>query len=489
MAPTPLSFRTRRPVTRPLARVMAAGLLAAGMLTAGCNDFIGAPSAIANPNNPTQASNNQLLTGVQVNQTALLTGDIARTVGLWMQQFSGTQGQYVSYATYDIAEDFTNGAWGTIYQGGGLQDLRLIQSRADAAGDSTTAGIARVIEGLIVGTAADLWGDIPYTSALSVAEKATRDPQAQVYAAVQTTLDRGITQLRANQGAGPGAADIWYAGNRVRWIEAANTIKARFHLHTAERPGTAPDGTPAFAAAAYQAALAAAQQGISSPANNLRTYQSSSPTEQNLWFQFTVNARNGYLSPSDYFVDLLKSRNDPRLTTYFQPSGGSEIFGSPTDNGAPANTARLNSATVGAAGYRQPLVTYTENQLIIAEAQYRLGNPGAALTAFNNARTAQDLPAATSLQTGAAGLAQIMTEKYIALFQNLEIWNDYKRTCVPALRPLEAAGAGLRIPARFLYPETERTSNSTNIPLPEDQDPRNPNDPNPCSVGGVRTSD
>jgi hypothetical protein len=41
----------------------------------------------------------------------------------------GHAGQYVSYATYDIAEDFTNGAWGTIYQGGGLQDLRLI-SRA-----------------------------------------------------------------------------------------------------------------------------------------------------------------------------------------------------------------------------------------------------------------------------------------------------------------------------------------------------------------------
>ena len=26
-----------------------------------------------------------------------------------------------------------------------------------------------------------------------------------------------------------------------------------------------------------------------------------------------------------------------------------------------------------------------------------------------------------------------MTEKYIALFQNIEVWNDYKRTCLPAL--------------------------------------------------------
>jgi hypothetical protein len=152
--PQPGAGRRRAP------RALALGLLAAGAL-AGCNDFIAAPSAVANPNNPTQASNNQLLVGVEVNQTALLTGDLARTIGLWMQQFSGTQGQYVSYATYVVAEDFTDGAWGTIYQGGGLQDLRLIQSRADASGDSVTAGIARVIEGLVIGTAADFWGDVP----------------------------------------------------------------------------------------------------------------------------------------------------------------------------------------------------------------------------------------------------------------------------------------------------------------------------------------
>jgi hypothetical protein len=310
-----------------------------------------------------------------------------------------------------------------------------------------------------------------------------------VYAAVQQVLDRGIAQLQSGSGNGPGGADLWYEGDRVKWIQAANTIKARFYLHTAERQGTAPDGTPAFDPAAYQAALTAAQRGISATTNNLQSYQSTSPTEQNLWYQFTVNARNGYLSPSDYFVNLLKQRNDARLTQYFQPGGGTEIIGAPTDNGAPANAARLNAQTVGAPGYRQPIVTYRENQFIIAEAQHRLNNPGAALAAVNNARAAQGLAALGTLGTGAAGLAQVMTEKYIALFQNPEIWNDYKRTCVPQLQPLEAAGSGARIPARFLYPLLERTTNGANIPEPSAQPVRNDNDPNPCTVNGVRTSD
>jgi hypothetical protein len=474
---------------RAPARALAAALLAAA--AAGCDDFIAAPSATENPNYPTAASNSQLLVGVLVNQTALLTGDIARTLSLWTQQFSGTDRQYFSYATYDVGEDFTNGAWATIYQGGGLQDLRTIQSRADAAGDSTTAGIARVVEGLIVGTAASLWGDIPYSTALDPSAKATLDRQLEVYAAVQRVLDRGIVQLSANRGAGPGPADLWYGGDRTKWLQAANTIKARFLLHTAERQGTAADGTPNFDRAVYEAALAAAQRGIASPANDLRSYQSGSPTEQNLWYQFTVIQRAGYLAPSDYFVNLLTTRQDPRLAQYFAPgSGTTSIVGAPSANGGPAaDVAQLNPAGPGSPSYRQPIVTYAETQFIIAEAQYRLGNAAAALTAVNAARAAAELPALPAVSTGAAGLAEIITEKYIALFQNPEVWNDYKRTCLPALQPVAGAGAGARIPARFLYPDSERQSNGDNIPDPATQPKRNANDPNPCTVAGRQTSD
>jgi len=74
-----------------------------------------------------------------------------------------------------------------------------------------------------------------------------------------------------------------------------------------------------------------------------------------------------------------------------------------------------------------------------------------------------------------------MTEKYIALVQNPEVWNDYKRTCFPPLTPNGAVSN--KIPSRFLYPDAERNANTENIPVPGSQPARNANDPNACFVG------
>ena len=102
-----------------------------------------------------------------------------------------------------------------------------------------------------------------------------------------------------------------------------------------------------------------------------------------------------------------------------------------------------------APGYLQPLATYVENELILAEAAWNLAGGGAAgnaaaLPHVTNARAAQGLGAIP-----VTGLATIMTEKYIALFENMEVWNDYKRTCVPVLAP---GGGATAIPGQARLP-------------------------------------
>ena len=65
------------------------------------------------------------------------------------------------------------------------------------------------------------------------------------------------------------------------------------------------------------------------------------------------------------------------------------------------------------------------------------------------------------------------------LFQNPEVWNDYKRTCLPVLKP--ALGRS-RIPGRIYYGITEEQTNS-NTPPSSSQNLftfRNANDPNGC---------
>ena len=123
--------------------------------------------------------------------------------------------------------------------------------------------------------------------------------------------------------------------------------------------------------------------------------------------------------------------------------------------------------------FRQPILTWEENQLILAETNFRLAGPVAAQPYLNAVRTARGKGiVVASLQT-------IMEEKYIALFQNIEVWNDWKRTCLPTLTP---ALGRTTIPGRLYYGQTEEQTNP-NTPPSSAQNlftVRNPNDPNPC---------
>jgi hypothetical protein len=306
-----------------------------------------------------------------------------------------------------------------------------------------------------------VWGDIPYSQAVSDTLTPKLDPQEQVYAGIQAKLDTAVTMLTAKTGAGPGAADLWYGGDAAKWLRLAHTLKARNYLHVAERQGNA----------AYQSALAEAQKGLQK-GDDLRSYQSEDPNEQNTWYQFITIQRSGYMSPGAFLVNLLQTRNDPRLPQYFDPNAQGQYVGAAPGQQGSASISTFDEARTGPA-FRQPIVTAAENQLIIAESAFRLGQTGVALTALNAERADAGLPA-----VGSTSLADIMAEKYIALFQNIEVWNDWKRTCLPALTP--AAGTVGGIPARLLYAQSERNTN-TNIPLPSDQPARNWNDPNACS--------
>ena len=426
----------------------------------GCSSFLDAPDATTNPNQPTIANASQLLVSTETALNQQYTSDIARTVCVWMQQCAGTDRQYRQLAMYQYGEDAYNGPFSQLYTGGGLLDIRKIEAIADSANDEVYAGIGRVLEALDVGLGADVWGDIPYSQAVSDTLSPALDPQEQVYAAIQAKLDTAVTML-GGSGTGPGSADLFYGGDKTKWLRLAHTLKARFYLHVAEQQGNS----------AYQSALAEAQQGLKQ-GDDLTSYQSDDPNEQNSWYQFTVIQRSGYMSPGAFLVNLLQSRNDPRLPAYFDPNSSGQYVGAAPGQQGSATISDFDPNRV-APDFRQPIVTYAENQLIIAEAAFRLGQTSLALSAYNAERASQGLPPA-----GSVSLADIMTEKYIALFQNIEVWNDWKRTCLPALTP--AAGTVGGIPARLLYAQSERNTNP-NIPLPGEQPARNWNDPNACS--------
>lgn len=441
-----------------LGLVMTAALLTGA--TSACSNWLSDPEATTNPNQPTEANADQLLVAAQTALTQQYTSDVARTVCVWMQQCAGTDRQYRQLGLYQYGEDAYNGPFSQIYTGGGLLDIRTIQQLAEAAEDQVYGGVGRVMEALAVGFGADIWGDIPYSEAVANTTTPKLDPQQEVYAAIQAKLDTAITLLEGGAGAGPDGADLFYEGDGTKWLHLAHTLKARYYMHVAEQLGNP----------AYESALAEAQQGLASPDEDLRSYQSADPNEQNSWYQFTVIQRSGYMSPGAFLVTLLRSANDPRLAEYFDPNEEGQYVGAAPGQQGSAAISSFDAVRTGPA-FRQPIVTYAENQLIIAEAAFKLGQTGVAQAALTAERQAQGLPSIP------ATLANIMTEKYIALFQNPEVWNDWKRTCLPALTP---APGNTVIPARLLYAQSERNTNP-NIPLPSEQPARNWSDANACS--------
>jgi starch-binding outer membrane protein, SusD/RagB family len=432
-----------------------AGRLAVAIAVAvvgGCNNFLTGGETSTDPNRQIIATNDQFFVSTQENLWAFWGSDPARIAGILTQQFQGVANQYGALdATYSHDENTTNGTHAALYTTGGLVDIKKLQTGARLVGDSLYLGIAQVEEAALMGTGADLFGDLVYKQALQGIANPALDDQFFVYDSVQQVLSAAIANLNSSVAGnvGPGGADLVYGGDPALWTAMAHTLKARFFMHTAEVRG----------APAYASALAEAQQGIASDAGNYFGAFTATASETNFYFQFHGPAgRGGDLGDGVFLDNLLASRNDPRRTQYFSLTG----------------TPRWLSATRNAPDFQQPFVTYDENTLIWAEAAFRGGNQVVALQKLNEERANHGLSA--EIVAGQALLNEILTEKYIIDFQlGEEPWNDYKRTCTPNLAP---TAAGLPIPGRLYYDASERNTD-TNIPSPNTgvNGLRNKNDP------------
>jgi len=419
------------------------GLLTVTLLgsAVACGNFLTAGETSTDPNRPVVAGTPQYFVGVQSNIWASYTGDMSRVTGMWAQHFTGVLQQYGATNLYQINEQTTNGAEVQLFLGGGLVDARKEQASAIAANDTLFLGIAQVQEAMLMGLAADVFGNITYTHALKNEVNPPLDPQLAVYDSLQVLLSKAIVNMGASSSSnvGPGDADLVYGGDAASWIALAHTLKARFYMHTAEARG----------GPAYASALTEAQLGITgSRGADYTTNFSGNPGEQNMWYQFDVVQRAGYLTPGHFLDSLMAARGDPRRSDYFALAG------------APPAATDISDARL-APKYNNAIVSAVENLLIWAEAAQRGGNNALGLTQLNAARALTGRSTPLVGLTGNALLTEILTEKYISDFQlGVEAWKDYKRTCFPNLTPTVSGGA---IPGRWFYDAGERQTN-TNIP-------------------------
>jgi starch-binding outer membrane protein, SusD/RagB family len=476
--------------------------------TAGCNGFLTGDKLTNDPNQPSSASIAQLFVAVQAGQFAFQEGTVPMMICMWVQACGGTNGRFVEQAgRYVFGESSNiaanNGDWALVYDAGGLVDIRQVENDARSVGDSTWLGIAKIWEALTMGTASDQWGNIPYSQA-TASSTPPLDSRFAVLDSVQKLLDQAIAELTNGAGNGPGGVDLVFGGDRTSWIKTAWTLKARYYMHTAESLGTT----------AYTNAINAAGQGISDAtgASDLRAFHSGAGAgERNMWGAFQESSSFGQdLVPGKFLVDLMNARSDPRLPAYFCKTASNTYVGQDFNNPiAVTSTYACQPLRFGDL-YRMPFVSYAENELILAEANSTAkvnggggGDDAAALLHLNNERAYVNatypatagppatvaLPALAGI-TGAALFDSIMVEKYVAMFQNMETINDYRRTCIPAVTLVTNNQGFSNVPGRLFYPRTERNVNS-NVPDPSAQLSaaghffRNPGDVAACTASNA----
>lgn len=430
------------------------------------------------PNNPLDADANSMLTSIMVGNVNIQEGDLARFAGMWSGYFRGFTQQYQSYHQYTVIARNFDAAWQRVYSGA-FKNIRLLKAKATAVNNRRLLGVTQVLEANLLGTATALWGDIPYAEAADDRFPNPKfDPQTQVYAALQTLLDSAIINLNSTAFIDFAAQDIHFAGNMPRWIQTANTLKARYFMHVRN----------------YTGALAAAQLGINAQANNfMAPHFATSRGSFNLYFQFLSLDRPNWIDATGmYGVNLINpTGNRYRGNAKTNERARWQYFYNSNTN--------LNFTVNGFYGQNTffPLASFAENLLILAEADTRINGFTAGLTRLNNYRAylnagayintiylttsnlrfdayvAADFAAggmenlgATPLNQDRALLREILEERYVNFMGQLEGYNDlrrvFKETDIRVQVPLNF---GSQFPQRFIYPQFEVDMNRS-IPSP-----------------------
>ena len=414
------------------------------------------------------------LNGAQLANIMVQNSHLNRISGMFSGQLVGYTSLYSNIYGYSLSTVESNDEWNGCYTGV-LTNVRHI--REIVPDDKLLVGIAKVLEAHAVGTLAILMGDVPYSEVVSEVEDPVFDSQVSVLDALTSLLDDAISDLGSTSGR-PEDYDIYYNGDKDKWLAAAYTLKARYALIQSD----------------YTSALTAANMGISSSADDMnfipRGEAEISEGDKNLFNAILSGSRTGDIGNNgSYLLELL---ND---------STANYRGNDKTNETARHNYYKIDETSgEGNLGVIErfepmPMVTYFENQMIKAEAAARTTGFSSGLSHLNDYRawltsggrlnaTFNDsasilyeayvdadfasggmenpdgIPAETAL------LREIIQERYVSGFGTYMPFNDHRRLRgdgetdqIPPF-PLNTTAATDHV-ERIPYAQDELSSNST----------------------------
>lgn len=466
------------------------------LLFSSCESLLDVNDLKNNPNAPTgdQVALKPLTTGTLVGLGTLHEDTDTRIAWIWGGQLHGQSRQHAGFDSYIVsASTFT---WASYYNI--LKNARAMNQNATAVNNKLTIGLSQVIEAMVMLKLTSLWGDVPYSEALDEINHPTPvyDNQLALYDDLIALLDDAIDNLDSELGSIEG--DFMYKNKEAKWIAVARTLQARMYLHKKD----------------YTNAIAAANEGIAGSSDDLlMPHGDAQAADINMNFDFFDISRPGDTSfdPPAYLPKFMCTDINTGVETTDVAKRNAKtdetglyfhyfIYEWETDGRDPnvADGMFVQNAP-------HPILTYYENQLILAESYARLGgaaNIDNAVVALNNVRAGlavgyinglqiiddyinlgldyQSYLPADFLTGGVANpstgpnagktqqealLYEIAAQKFIVMIGQYEVFTELRRLQVatPTISLGIPINQGSKYPARFIYPQNEINTNP-NVP-------------------------
>ena len=499
-------------------------LFAIAALSAGCKKFTDINN---NPNQPLVVTPNVLLSAALTGSANGLGADFLNTPR-WMGYWARSGNFITTPPVEDYQEDvsFADGDWQDYYSTLNRYNNIEIAGKQSPTTLSFYIGVAKTMKALHFSTLVDAFGDVPYSQAFNLNKfpNPKYDDAKTIYADLVNQLDSAVTYFDAAKAYyGLGAAsssavktddqyDIMFGrgagvapATRVdNWVRLANTIKLRLLL--TEQSVIGASGVSTELAKTDANGRGYLMAGTSASVNPGYSNSSASRLNPlyNLFYQVSGATSNGYAfnRANEYAVNFYNFTQDPRIGGVYTPVGGKILGNYDGDPNAGTNavTAGISGTNaIASPGQSQMIFSDFESLFWQAEAAQEGFSVGGSATSLatqaieqsfiflGNAKSDADTYITTNagsvLVDPATGLQAIMTQKWISLntVDWQEAYTDYRRTGFPAPDPAHNTfgftkapaptlhNGKLTIPFRFLYPQSEISTNGKNIPAGKTQ--------------------
>ncbi|AKP51219.1 SusD/RagB family nutrient-binding outer membrane lipoprotein [Cyclobacterium amurskyense] len=437
-----------------------------------CENFL---DVNENPNNPQDSPISGLMTNATY-ETSLNVQAIGSITSHYVQYLASPNPAGAS----DIMDASNySGLWFDLYNV--MTDLTDLMQKAEEEDAGHYLGAGQILMALNLGMTVDIFGDVPYSEGFDFTSVTpVYDDDQQLYTEVFSLLDQGIQNLSGTTALSLGDDDFIFNGDVSSWIKFGNMLKARFMLHT--------KGKAAYNAQTILTALDNGMMSNEDDATVVFFEQRFNP-----WAQEAIDNENLLLGGwiSTQFIEALDgtsySTMDPRMPLMIGATDDGVYIGVTNGAGrgnAPEQGAR--STLIPGQYYtseQSPLLiaTYAEQKFIEAEVALPM-DPDRAYAAYLEGIeahmdmlevSADDKMAylnnpEVSMGASSLSLADIMKEKWVALFLHPETWNDarrfdysYKDMTLPDNLNGNLNGQYIR---RLAYPDNEVSRNGQNVP-------------------------